>query len=460
MSIASTVKQYLDEKHIIYDVLDVAPFESPYQAAQLAKIPPQSLYYPIVLRDPFGLLMAVLPAARKLELERLAALLHRNCEPALQTQLSTVFDDCQPGHIPPLGEAYGIRTIIDAEITTPEEVYIVTGNNAQLIKLKRKDFMMLQANAWLGSNFTSPVDAITLEAEEAESDEAPVTQSLLRERVAQTSEMPPMPQMAQRIFELRSNPNADVAGLVKTVELDPSLSAQVLRYANSPYFGYRGEVNSLQAAIARVLGFDMVMNLALGLTLVQGFQIPRYGVIGLDAYWRHAIFSANLMQNLCKEMPKERRPRAATCYLVGLLHDFGYLVLGHLFPEEFRSLNERLSEHEDDKRADIEREYLGIDHGELGAWLLKAWRLPDELVLTTKHHHDLDYEGAQSPLIQMCRLSDYLISVHEMGEDNYADMPQDALAALGLSDTQVMRIMIELLEQNDNLESMARRLVA
>jgi len=460
MSIAKTVKQYLDNKQLVYEVLEVPPFESPYQAAQLTGIPARSLYYPVVLRDPFGLLMAVLPASHKLDFQRLAGLLSRSCDPAFKTQLSSVFSDCQPEHIPPLGEAYRIRTIIDASLSTPDDVYIVSGVNTRLIKLKRKDFMLLQANAWLGSDFTNPVDALVFEEQEPETEPQEQTSHYLRERVEQITEMPPMPEMAQRIIELRAKPEADVADLVKVIELDPSLCAQVLRYANSPYFNYRGDVSSVQVAIARVLGFDMVMNLALGLALLDSFKIPRQGPLGLEALWKHAIFSANLMQMLCKAMPREKRPRAATCYLTGLLHDFGYLVLGHLFREEFLGLSERINGHDKAQWLAIERDYLGTDHAELGCWLLKAWRMPDELVLTTKNHHVDDYEGSHALPVHICRLSDYLLRVHETGQEDYGDIPQDALQALGLTEAQVVNVMIELLEQDDNLETMARRLAA
>ena len=143
MSIARTIKQYLDDKHVIYNVIQVQHFDSPLQAAVSAGIPPRSLYYPVVLRDPFGLMMAILPASHTLDYTRLGALLNRKIAPAFHTQLSSVFSDCQPGMIPPIGEPYGIRTIIDANLSSPEEVYMVAGDNSRIVKLSRKDFLLM-----------------------------------------------------------------------------------------------------------------------------------------------------------------------------------------------------------------------------------------------------------------------------------------------------------------------------
>ena len=461
MPIAKTVTQYLDNKHVIYDVLEVSHFRSPLEAAELAGISPRALYYPVILRDPFGLLMAILPASHKLDFQRLSALLHRNVEPAFQTQLSSHFADCQPGLIPPLGEPYNIRTIIDASLSTPEEVYIVVGDHARLIKLRRKDFMLMQVNAWLGSEFATPVERAPLMADKAGVAANDVDQShFIRQRVEQITELPPMPEMARRLFELRAAPDASAEALVKVVELDPSLAAQMLRYANSPYFGYRGKVDSLHVAIARVLGFDMVMNLAMGLALLQSFKIPRHGLLGLDSFWKHAIYSANLMQMLCKAMPKGNQPRLSTCYLVGLLHDFGYLVLGHLFRDEFLGLNDRLQSGTEAERIAIERAYLGLDHGQLGHWLLKAWGLPDEIVVATREHHAEQYHGLFGVYVQMIRLTDYLLRVHDSGQAVYDDLPDGALKSLGLNQSDVIRVMMRLLEQDEHLEAMALELAA
>ncbi len=459
MSIAKTVKQYLDNKHVVYTLLEVGHFGSPLEAARLAGIDPRALYYPVILRDPFGLLMAILPASHKLDFQRLSALLHRTVEPAFQTQLSSVFADCQPGMIPPLGEPYNIRTIIDASLATPEQVYIVAGDHGRLIQLSRKDFMLMQINAWLGSDFTTSIEPMMARGRGETADT--IDQShFIRQRVEQITELPAMPEMAQRLFALRANPDASADALVKVVELDPSLTAQVLRYANSPYFGYRGDVDSLHVAIVRVLGFDMVMNLAMGLALLDAFKIPRHGPLGLDAFWKHSIYSANLMQMLCKAMPKGNQPRLSTCYLIGLLHDFGYLVLGQFFREEFLGLTERIGESSELDRITIERNYLGIDHGQLGHWLLKAWGLPDEIVVATREHHTNNYHGPFAVYVQMARLSDYLLRVHASGETVYEDMPADTLKALGLEQSDVIKVMVQLLEQDENLETMARQLAA
>ncbi len=460
MSIAKTLKQYLDNKHIIYSVRQVKHFDSPLQAAIEAGIPPSELYYPVVLRDSFGLMMAVLPASHAMDHEKLSALLHRKIDLAFHTQLSSVFQDCEPGMIPPIGEAYGIRSIIDAELDTPEKVYMVAGDKSRIIELSRRDFMAMQANAWLASGFASEIEGLTHMDDPDVKAELSAKNHYIRQRIEQITELPAMPEMGMRLMKLRSDPLADISDLVEIVDLDPGLAAQVMRYARSPFFGFRGEVNSLYDAVTRVLGFDAVMNLALGVAMAKPLKTAYHGPIGMDVFWRQAVFSASLLQALAKLMPQERRPHPGLCYLGGLLHDFGYLVLGHYFREEFVGLSDLMLSEPEKPFLELERGYLGTDHGELGAWLLKAWGLPAEIIAIVGCHHDLDYDGAFPHYVYLMQLVDCILHNNEAGKPATEDLPEGLVAALEIDEVVLMRVLGDILEHSDELDSMADRLAA
>ena len=84
-----------------------------------------------------------------------------------------------------------------------------------------------------------------------------------------------------------------------------------------------------------MLGVDAVMNMALALSVGSTFKISQSGPVGSNAIWKSSIYAASLMQRLSMLMPWGERPNPGTAYLVGLLHDVGMLVLGHLFTAEF-----------------------------------------------------------------------------------------------------------------------------
>lgn len=124
-----------------------------------------------------------------------------------------------------------------------------------------------------------------------------------KERVKALHSLPPMPETASEILRLRSIPDVKVEIIVSVIEKDPILVAQIIRYANSAFFGQVGSVKSLKDAIFRVLGVDAVMNMALALSVGTTFKIPKYGPVGAKAIWKSSIYAASLMQRFSMLMP-------------------------------------------------------------------------------------------------------------------------------------------------------------
>ncbi|MEJ2553352.1 MAG: HDOD domain-containing protein [Gammaproteobacteria bacterium] len=435
MAIAEKAKSYLDRRRIVYDVHKLIPFTSLLQAAELGGIPAESVAKGIVLEDELGLFLVVVPASHGVEAGALGKLLHRKVGLAEETQIKATFPDCLPRFVAPIGEAYGIRTIVDDSLVGAERVYFPAGDAVCLIEVSGKDFFSFLGNARLARDFTLPIGSTKLagkaDAAGAAGDAAPKTEGEIRRRIEQIKDLPAMPQMTQKITELRMNPNANAQMLAKIVELDPSLAAQVLRYARSPFFSYQGKIDSLDTAISRVLGFEMVMNLALGIATAQPFKIPAIGPLGLNAFWRHATYSAALVQALSRELPQAMRPPAGLSYLAGLLHNF---------------------EHE--------RAVLGIGHGELGAWLLEKWGLPEEIIVAVREHHHEEYDGPHAVYPRLVMLADHMLKDLDMGDAPSNELPPRLLDTLGITELQTVMVMGRILAGVTDLNVMAKALAA
>ena len=282
----------------------------------------------------------------------------------------------------------------------------------------------------------------------------------IKARIARLKRLPPMPEMTKRIVQLNAKPDAAVKDLVKVVELDPSLSAQVMRYASSPFFGYRGKVDSVHTAISRVLGYNTVMNLALGVSAARSFKVPKNIPLGLDEFWRHAMYSAALTQALSSVLPDEVRPPAGLAYLAGLLHNFGHLLLGHLFRQEFLLLNKFIIREPNRSIIEIEQEVLGVDHTKIGAWLMKAWRLPDEIVVATREHHNEYYQGPHAVYSQLVMLADLILKQYDIRSTGPAEVPESVMQLLELGDYQVAMVTKKVMDDCAGLDSMAMQMSA
>lgn len=281
----------------------------------------------------------------------------------------------------------------------------------------------------------------------------------IEQRIEQVYELPPMPELAHRILQLQSDPKAGAHQLANIVQLDPSLAAQVIRYASSAYYGYRGRISNIRDAISRVLGYDLVLNLALGLAAGRSFRIPDEGPLGLSRFWEHAILSAVLVQNIGVRVASGRRAPDGMCYLCGLLHDFGVLLLGHLFPPEFQLLNKFAAANPDKTLTELEgrllgmggaRDLLAMGHARIGAWLMEAWKMPEPIVVTLLEHHNPDYRGDYEVAVHLVQLSDFLL-LHGSDMPQPHELPAAHIDVLDLDRDVVVAVATEVFEKKTEL---------
>jgi Ala-tRNA(Pro) deacylase len=147
MSIAHTVRNYLEQRRISYDVISHARALSSMQTAAAAHVPGDCLAKSVILKDEAGYVMAILPSTHRLELGRLHKELHRPVGLATETEIAALFGDCERGAIPALGPAYGITTVVDESLVDRSEIYFEAGDHQELIRVRgdEYDHMMSQA---------------------------------------------------------------------------------------------------------------------------------------------------------------------------------------------------------------------------------------------------------------------------------------------------------------------------
>ncbi|CAN0601613.1 unnamed protein product, partial [Ectocarpus sp. 12 AP-2014] len=222
--------------------------------------------------------------------------------------------------------------------------------------------------------------------------------------------LPPMPALALRILKLTANTEATARELAELIEFDPSLTAQIMRYARSALFNYPGQITSVQEAVTRVLGFDRVAHIALGIASVRAFDVPRHGMLGMDSFWRHSLYCAFLCQRMATWCDADK----GLSYLCGLLHNFGLLLVGHLFPAEFDELNTLREANPEASMHSLEvqvfgagndQDILAVGHGAIGGILHRLWQLPDPVVKAAGMHQQSGYHGEHDQYVLMVQLA-------------------------------------------------------
>jgi len=179
-----------------------------------------------------------------------------------------------------------------------------------------------------------------------------------------------------KLIEVIHNPDSSVTDLKNLIEIDPPLSANVLRRANSALYGMRRGVASIMDAIIFV-GFDAIVELTLNqkfFELSQDNGRKTYGY-SRTALWEHCIGVA-----LCGKLlyRREFRKSGGGVYTAGLLHDIGIIVEDKFLHDEFISILATKEKTESDLLS-AEREVLGYCHQDIGKMLAENWNFPEEL---------------------------------------------------------------------------------
>jgi Ala-tRNA(Pro) deacylase len=150
MAIAMTLRDYLDERAISYDLLAHRHTSSSAHTAEASHIPGDCLAKGVLLKGDSGYVLAVVPATCRVRLNEVASILDRNFGLADESEIGQLFADCELGALPPLGSAYGLTTVIDERLERPGDIYLEAGDHLNLVHLSQRQFGDLTWDAWHG----------------------------------------------------------------------------------------------------------------------------------------------------------------------------------------------------------------------------------------------------------------------------------------------------------------------
>lgn len=218
-------------------------------------------------------------------------------------------------------------------------------------------------------------------------------------------QLPSLPEVLLKLDRELASEDADLAKISRLVGMDPVLSGQILRLANSTWYNPGGKpIQDLARALVR-LGIPTTRDLVHALVIPALF--PKSGsAIDLAKFWRHSFAVALFAQAIGKRLRLDRQ-EMEVLWTAGLLHDIGALVFDMVSKENFKRIlklcqEDPFSDPEAESTsvdlAALEREWLGSDHASLGAvFLQKYWKLPDPIVWCIRYHLDLGW-ALEEPL--------------------------------------------------------------
>ena len=382
-------------------------------------------------------------------------------------QANKIFFDCEPGAVPPLGERYGLQCLIDREILQAEQVFFSSGCLSSLIELSQCAFKALfefplYVSEPKGLAMSAGSGIKSAQSEEAGS-EGEKRESVIN--LLSNYNVPMLHPLAARIICFVRRGGMCNEELLQIVKSDGLLEAKLIQYANSPLHHYPKHVETAEQAINDVLGVELSSYLMLSMASAEAFRIPLSGQFGGHAFWRHSFLNAVLSQSLARHLPKSGGVLPSASYISGLFHNFGLMLVAHLFPPEFKLL-ERLKAHSPKQPlSTIEKKVMGMGsaqeviargHGELGGELLNYWQFPEVVQYVAAHHHDDRYCGDYEKYVQLIRLSNLLLAREGIGDDCADGDIRPCLETLQMEEAMVERVFKQVLTAIEKTDSLSR----
>ncbi|MFH1980495.1 MAG: HDOD domain-containing protein [Pseudomonadota bacterium] len=236
-----------------------------------------------------------------------------------------------------------------------------------------------------------------------------------------TSEISTIKSVVASIVEVINDPNSNARDLKNIVEIDPPLTARVLKMANSAYYSPRCPIGDILQAVI-FIGFDALKELVVSQKVCLLFKNTEiFEGYSRTSLWKHSIAVALLAKMICR---REFGDKGQVAYVAGLLHEIGIIIEEQMLQSEFHSTLSFSRE----KRINLfqaEQKLLGINHAAIGKAVVEDWSLPPALAAVIGYHHHpesapLDHRD----LIAIVYVADTICQRNQIG---YSDAPHTEL---------------------------------
>ena len=243
-------------------------------------------------------------------------------------------------------------------------------------------------------------------------------ESQIYKQLDRIKEIPTLPTIVFELNQHLQNPETSIAKVSETIEKDQAMALKILKLVNSAFYGFRSKVSDVKNAVV-LMGFNAVHNAIISVSVVNA--LPKtllFQDFEMIEFWKHslavAVASKNIAQTSGVESPDN-------CFVGGLLHDVGKVIMAQNFTEEFVKVwtlmqNEYLSFYEAEQRE------LPIDHTKIGAYLADRWQLPQGLTDAIRWHHDFQPNNGSTGFMMNIHLADILVNSYEENPDCTIDM--------------------------------------
>jgi putative nucleotidyltransferase with HDIG domain len=261
--------------------------------------------------------------------------------------------------------------------------------------------------------------------------------------------MPTLSPLTHKIVQVANDRRSSAQDLTDVIQLDPVLTAKVIKMVNSAYFGLPQKVKSLKQTIV-MLGINTVKNVALSSSFTNNVRIKEKTKLSGNDFWQHSLGTAVASKLIAKELGIDSK-FLEEYFIAGLIHDIGKVLINNFFSDEMNQILE-LSAQKKASITDIEKQVLQLTHEEIGIAIGKKWNFESPLLFAVGKHHNPATSGSSAIFSMIIFLADTFVKILDIGfSGNYKieTVPEEIWNALQLNEGKVFTALLPINEEID-----------
>lgn len=229
---------------------------------------------------------------------------------------------------------------------------------------------------------------------------------------ASIEKMPSLSPLTHKIISVANNRNSSAQDLTDVIQLDPVLTAKVLKMVNSSYFGLPQQIKSLKQTIV-LLGINTVKNVALSSSLTGKVKFQGKTSLSGDDFWQHSLGVAVASKMIAKAVGVDVK-YLEEYFIAGLIHDIGKVLINNFFTDEMNQILD-LSSQKKMSIIDAEKKILQLSHEEIGIAIGKKWNFETALLFAVGKHHNPPVKSSSAIYPMIVCVADTLVKILKIG---------------------------------------------
>ena len=224
----------------------------------------------------------------------------------------------------------------------------------------------------------------------------------IKKIIQQIQSLRPIPAILHKVLAVTEDPDSSIKDLIRLIDHEPAITANLLRTCNSAYMGLPVKIDSVQQAVS-MLGMQRVVELIMTDNLSVNMMASQKGYnLKKGDLWKQSVAAAMVARSLAERRDLFGLP---AIYTAALLKDIGKVIL-HEYVEEKWGKIEKFLDTQSNSFIEAERENLGIDHAVLGGMIAKEWNFSPHMIYMIENHHLTEPEARNDPATSTLYLAD------------------------------------------------------